>query len=66
MMYPFLRLNDNTEFVHSDILEGDRVKVYIERPVYGGFKSAMCCLPEYQWDEISGFNDEDIESIRRY
>jgi len=48
MMYPFLQLNDNTEIVHSDLLDGERVKVYIEKPVAGGFKSAACFLPEYQ------------------
>jgi len=25
MMYPFMQLNDNTEIVHSEILDNDRV-----------------------------------------
>ena len=60
MMYPFLRLDDNTEVVHSEWLEGDKVKVYIEKPVNGGFYSAVCYLPSYQWTEVEGFNDNDI------
>ncbi|MCL2461378.1 MAG: hypothetical protein FWF44_01825 [Defluviitaleaceae bacterium] len=60
MMYPFLQLDDNTEIVHSDLLDGEKVKVYIEKPVEGGFKSAACYLPEYKWEEIEGFTDTDI------
>lgn len=37
MMYPFLQLDDQTEIVHSDIRTDGRVKVYIEKPVEGGF-----------------------------
>ena len=32
MMYPYMTLNDNTEIVHSEMLEDGRVKVYIEKP----------------------------------
>jgi len=60
MMYPFMQLEDNTEIVHSDILENEMVKVYIERPVEGGFLSAICYLPEYRWENIKGFSEEDI------
>jgi|GEM_PF-6632441 len=36
MMYPFLQLEDKTEIVHSDTLEGGRVRVYVEKPIHGG------------------------------
>ena len=29
MMHPYMTLNDNTEIVHSEMLEDGRVKVYI-------------------------------------
>ena len=64
MMYPFLRLEDNTEIVHSELLEDDKVKVYIEKPVNGGFYSAICYLPSYQWSEIEGFSDNDISTFQ--
>ena len=32
MMYPFLTLDDQTEIVHSKLLEDGSVKVYIEEP----------------------------------
>lgn len=61
MMYPFLTLDDDTEIVHSDVLEDGRVKVYVERPDdYAGFLHATCYLPEYQWTDVYGFSDEDI------
>ena len=63
-MYPFLQLDDNTEIVHSEILEGERVKVYIEKPYIGGFKSAVCYLPEYKWNEIDGFTGAEINKYQ--
>ena len=63
MLYPFMTLNDNTEIVHSEILENsgkEEVEVRIEKPVQGGFYSATCWLPEYRWENIQGFSQEDI------
>ncbi len=62
MMYPFLQLDDNTEIVHSDMRENGTVKVYIEKPVEGGFHSASCYLPEYRWEDIDGFSDGEIHT----
>ena len=61
MMYPFIQLDDNTEIVHSEMLDNDMVRVYIEKPIEGGFKSATCYLPEYRWEDIVGFSDLDIK-----
>ena len=61
MMYPFLTLDDETEIVHSDIQPDGRVKVYIERPdAKDGFHHATCWLPDYQWEDIYGFSQNDI------
>jgi len=64
MMYPFMQLEDNTEIVHSEILEDEKVKVYIEKPVEGGFNSATCYLPEYKWETIVGFSIDDINKYQ--
>lgn len=62
MMYPFLTLNDNTEIVHSEMLSDGRVKVYIEKPDERDcFHSAVCWLPRYQWEDVSGFSQAEIE-----
>lgn len=49
MMYPFITLDDDTEIVHSEMREDGTVKVYMEKPVDGGFHSATCILPNYEW-----------------
>ena len=64
MMYPFMQLEDNTEIVHSELLENEKVKVYVEKPVEGGFQSAICWLPGYDWQEIEGFGKNDIEKFQ--
>jgi hypothetical protein len=63
-MYPFIQLEDNTEIVHSEILHDECVKVYIEKPIDGGFHSATCYLPSYEWSEIEGFSKSDIEKYQ--
>ena len=63
MMYPFMTLDDGTEVVHSETIkngEKDEVKVYFEKPIYGDFESAYCFLPDYRWENVEGFNDQDI------
>ncbi|MCD7927628.1 MAG: hypothetical protein LUF80_02015 [Oscillospiraceae bacterium] len=61
MMYPFLTLNDGTEIVHSEMKSDGRVKVYVEKPdEKDGFHNAMCFLPAYTWEQVSGFSQEDL------
>ena len=60
MMYPFMTLDDDAEIVHSETMAGDQVKVYVEKPVEGGFHSATCMLPRYEWSEINGFSKKEI------
>ena len=65
MMYPFLTLDDGTEIVHSEMLPDARVKVYMERPdETQGFLHATCFLPKYEWEEISGFSESEIERLQ--
>ena len=66
MMYPFVQLEDGTEIVHSEVLKNENVKVYIEKPIEGGFQSAVCYLPDYDWQEITGFNKNDIEKFQEF
>ncbi|MGN1202483.1 MAG: hypothetical protein ACI4RF_04250 [Eubacterium sp.] len=65
MMYPFMTLNDNTEIVHSEMKPDGRVKVYIERPDEKlGFRHAACWLPEYKWEDIYAFSEEEIKGFQ--
>ena len=62
MMYPFLTLDDETEIVHSEVLGDDRVKVYVEKPdAKDCFHHMTCYLPEYELEEVYGFNQSEVE-----
>lgn len=66
VMYPFLTLDDGTEIVHSQILEQGKVKVYVEKAdAKDGFHHATCFLPEYRWEDVFGFMQEDIARYQR-
>ena len=63
MMYPYMTLSDETEIVHSQLIEDKGIKkviVNFERPTDNGFDSARCELPEYIWTEKEGYSDEEI------
>ena len=65
MMYPFLTLDDETEIVHSHMLPDGRVKVYIEKPDEKDcFHHATCYLPGYEWEDIYGFSENEMERYR--
>lgn len=63
MMYPYMILDDDTEIVHSEMKPDGRVKVYVEKPVFGGFQHATCWLPKYEWEDIEGYTKADIETL---
>ena len=63
MMYPYMTLSDETEIVHSQLIEDKGIKkviVNFERPTDNGFDSARCELPEYKGTEKEGYSDEEI------
>ena len=65
MMYPFLTLDDETEITHSEMLDDGTVKVYLEKPDEEDcFHHATCYLPDYRWEEIVGFSEEEINRYR--
>ncbi len=65
MMYPYMTLNDDTEIVHSEMKPDGRVKVYIEKPDEKYcFRHATCYLPDYTWEDIYKFSDEDIRKYQ--
>lgn len=69
MMYPFMTLEDKTEVVHSESYyekDVEIVEVYFEKPILGGFKSAECYLPAYEWKNIDGFTTEEVEELENY
>lgn len=66
MMYPFLTLDDHTEFVHSERFADGTMKIYIEKPdPIDGFHSASCILPQYRWENVRGFTSEEITMFQQ-
>ena len=62
MMYPFLTLDDETEITHSDLLESNEVKVYIEKPDEKDcFHHMTCYLPNYSVEDVFGFSEKEQE-----
>ncbi len=67
-MYPFMTLADETLITHSHVFDENGlrvVEVHFERPVDGGFDTARCSLPSYEWIIRDGFADEEITEFER-
>lgn len=61
MMYPFLQLDDGAEIVHSELLEDNKVKVYVEKPdAKDCFHDMTVYLPSYDIDSINGFTESEV------
>lgn len=66
MMYPYITFDDGVEVVHSHLIDHEKVVVHFEQPVDGGFRSARCELPGYNWTENDGFSDEKIQEFVQF
>jgi len=65
MMYPFMTLDNDTEIVHSEMKPDGRVKFYIETPDDRYcFRHATCWLPEYRWENVSGYSETEMDFFR--
>ena len=65
MMYPLITLSDNSVIVHSEMIDCS-VKVYIEKPDEKDcFHNATCWLPQYRWDGINGFSQNEIMEYQK-
>lgn len=63
MMYPYMTLADETEILHSHIMDVDgilKVEVHFERPTIEGFDTARCVLPNYSWIKREGYSEDEI------
>lgn len=68
MMYPYMTLADETEIVHSQLIEDNgiqKVLVHFERPTEKGFDSARCELPSYNWLLKDGYTNDEIDMFEK-
>lgn len=54
---------DGTEVTYSRLRDDGSVGVYIEAPVYGGFKSAHCRIAALIWDKIEGYSTKEMRDL---
>ena len=69
MMYEFMTLNDDTGIAHSDVVHEagkEKVKVYFEQPVDGGFNAVECWLPDYTWANRQGFTEAQMQYFQKF
>jgi hypothetical protein len=63
MLYSYLELPDGTLVTHSNVCEDNTVEVRVERPIEGGFNTALCTLPSFRWSEQDGFSDDELADL---
>lgn len=64
MVYPYMKLADGTEIVHTQVFEEDgiqKVEIHFERATENGFDSARCQLPSYTWLFAEGFSADEMK-----
>ena len=69
MMYGYMTLSDETEIVHSHLIDEEGVNtvlVHFERPINGGFDSVRFKLPTYEIIMRDGYSDEDVEKFKEF
>lgn len=69
MMYSYITLSDETEIMHSHLIEENgclSVEVHFERPTENGFDMARCTLPAYTWIRREGFSDKEIGTFETF
>ncbi|RRF90467.1 MAG: hypothetical protein DUD33_03385 [Coriobacteriaceae bacterium] len=66
MYFDYAELRDGTVVAFSNILPDNTVKVSVERPVEGGFDSARCILPSYEWTGVEGFTEKELSDLDQF
>lgn len=59
----YMSFPDGTEVTYSRLRDDGSVGVYIEAPVYGGFKSAHCRILALIWDKIEGYSTKEMRGL---
>ena len=63
MMYSHIKLSDETEITHSQILKQNEIEVHFKRPNENGFDTALCSLPSYEWTINQGYSIDEIREF---
>ena len=66
MYWNYIQLPDETQIAYSDMRKDGTIGIRVERPVEQGFDQALCTIPSYRWDNVSGFTAEEIASLDKF
>lgn len=66
MFYDYAELEDGTRLAYSNVLDDGTVEVSVERPVELGFDSARCLLPAFEWTNVEGFTDAEMNRLNTF
>ena len=66
MVYPYMTLWDGTQISHTQLLDGNHVRVHFERATETAYCFATCELPAYTWQNVEGFSEKDLAFLTEF
>lgn len=66
MKHSYVVFPDETEVTYSDMDSIGNVRIRIETPADGGFKSFGCMLPSYEIMESVGYTEEELNRLKDF
>lgn len=66
MKHSYVVFPDETEVTYSDMDRKGNVRIRIETPTDGGFKSYSCILPSYEVMESTGYSEPELKKLEEF
>ena len=66
MKHSYVVFPDETEVTYSDMDSKVIVRIRIETPTDGGFKSYSCILPSYEVMESTGYSEPELKKLEEF
>jgi len=69
MLYPYIKLGNGTEILHTEIYEKngvETVEVHFERPIESGFVTARFVLPTYELIVRDNLSEEELKFFKEF
>ena len=66
MKHSYVVFPDETEVTYSDMDRKGNVRIRIETPTDGGFKSYSCILPSYEVMESTGYSEPELKKMKEF
>ena len=63
MLFKYKTLDDNTEITHTELLENEEVKIYIETQTPTGYNSLVMTVPNLHISASQGYTEGEIQSF---